>query len=137
MNVRRPELHAHARKASCLNFKPRCRLNNLMHCLMLRPKNAPLGRFAEGKTPREPRCARSPNQVLTHAARAAAATLWPRAVRAKGPGQGNCARQARQRLAIDASDIRLPLYRSSSHNRVLTRAHSVAASTAHEGLWSE
>ena len=39
----------------------------------------------------------SPNQVLTHAARAAAkqlnssfsATLWPRAARAKGPGQGN------------------------------------------------
>ena len=28
----------------------------------------------------------SPNQVLTHAARAA--TLWPRAARAKGPGQG-------------------------------------------------
>ena len=40
----------------------------------------------------------SPNQVLTHAARAAAsqlnfrvafsATLWPRAARTKGPGQG-------------------------------------------------
>ena len=43
---------------------------------------------------------RSPNQVLTHAARAAAtqlnklnsATLWPRAARAKGPGQGKAGR---------------------------------------------
>ena len=31
-------------------------------------------------------CYGSPNQVLTHAARAAATQLWPRA---KGPGQGN------------------------------------------------
>ena len=45
--------------------------------------------------------ASSPNQVLTHAARAAAKqlNLWPRAARAKGPGQGN-PRQSKAKLSI-------------------------------------
>ena len=51
----------------CPNFQPRARVL-LVICLMLRPKYilyyAPLGRFAFGKTPRGPRCARQARQRL-------------------------------------------------------------------------
>ena len=59
----------------------------------------------------------SPNQVLTHAARAAAsqplfsgfsATLWPRAARAKGPGQGNARAGPQGYIGLATSKPGLP-----------------------------